>query len=624
MRLALAALLALLVPGQALAAGAGPSGMAWDSTHPAPWSGAPPVFLSLEQVLPFRLAEWGPGIDATTNRPDWEAQIQLRQTGLFGDQRSAQDFEIPPDSGIEIRGLDCDGAGLSGRACNVRLGLAAGAQEGIYETEVRDRISGQSQRVRVAFFLPRWEYESVPAPSFRITSPPTNPAFQRRIFTLRNVGNGFGDAFPEISIPSGSLAFAVDGIFCEGPGRSSRPDPGASCYIAISYIALHDTDLQSATLQAAYDRGGRLETALLAMTGQATGMVGCADCHIWQQRAERRRTGQPFYPFVGSDGQIRWTGNALVLDPCSPGSANPNPAACPPGSTGGPLPPDPSEIPIGGNPTDIDWLTFIANKQYAPATSLAVVGTPNLGVNAGGAAAGTQIRSAWNRLTLTNSGNIDIQLDGSAGITVSSDSPQRVETDRHTCPGARLRPGESCSIDVRFVHAGNGTVARTFVVAGLPQGVPAPPARLLTGVATGYLSLRLTGEPSASLSFNANGAIIGTQVNSPPIVLRLQNISNTSVTVGDVEPTGTGPTPILNSTCRNATLAPNASCNVLVSFTHTANGTLSRTFAVQGTPTQATDSGPLTVSSIASGFVTAPPPPPPPPPEPPAGGGPGQ
>jgi hypothetical protein len=267
-------------------------------------------------VLPFQIAEWGPGIDTATNRPDWEAQMQLRHTGLFGDQRSVEDFEIPPDSGLEIRGLDCDGTGLSGRVCNVRLGLAAGAQEGIYETEVRDRISGQSQRVRVAFFLPRWEYEPEPSPNFRIVNPPTNPAFERRIFTLRNVGNGFGDAFPQISVPGGSLAFAVDGIYCEGPGRSSRPDPGATCYIAVSYIALHNTGPQRATLQAAYDRGGRPEAALLAMTGQATGMYGCASCHIWQERRARRLAGLPFYPFMGADGQIRWTGNALDLDPC--------------------------------------------------------------------------------------------------------------------------------------------------------------------------------------------------------------------------------------------------------------------------------------------------------------------
>lgn len=101
------------------------------------------------------------------------------------------------------------------------------------------------------------------------------------------------------------------------------------------------------------------------------------------------------------------------------------------------------------------------------------------------------MRSAWNRLTLTNSGNIDIQLDASSGIAVSSDSPQRVETDRHICPGARLRPGESRSIDVRFVHASNGTISRTFVGTGPPQGVPAPAPRQLSGVATGFLSLEL-------------------------------------------------------------------------------------------------------------------------------------
>jgi hypothetical protein len=579
--------------------------MARDSTHPAPWSGAPPVFLPLEQVLPFRVAEWGPGIDAATNRLDWEAQMQLRHTGLFGDQRSAEDFEIPSDSGLEIRGLDCDGAGLSGRACNVRIGMAAGAPEGIYETEVRDRISGQTKRVRVAFFLPRWEYEPDPSPNFRIASPPTNPAFQRRIFTLRNVGNGFGDAFSEISIPGGSLAFVVDGIFCEGPGRSSRPDPGAACHIAISYIALHNTGLQSATLQAAYDRGGQPETALLAMTGQATGMVGCASCHIWQERRQRRLTGQPFHPFVGADGQIRWTSNALVLDPCSPGSANPNPAACPPGLTGGPLPPAPSKAPIDGSPTDVDWLAFIANKQYAPATNLAVVGTPTLGVNAGGAAAGTQIRSAWNHLTLTNSGNVDIQLDGSAGISVSSDSPQRVETDRHTCPSARLRPGESCSIDVRFVHAGNGLVTRTFFGTGLPQGVPAPTPLQLNGTASGYLSLRLTAMPS-SVSVNANNAPVGPAILSPKMVLELRNLSNAPIAVGDVVPTGSGPEPIVNSTCHNVTLAAGAACNIQVRFSHTANGSLSRSFAVQGVATQHADSGPVTLTSTASGFSTPP------------------
>jgi len=612
MRLALVTVLALFLPGHALAAGATPTGAMRDSTHAAPWYAAPPVYLPLDQVLSFRTAEWGPGIDATTNRPDWTGDIQLHHTGLFGDQRSVNDFQVPEDSGLEVRGVDCDGAGLEGRNCRVRIGLAAGAQEGIYETEVLDRISGKTQRVRVAFFLPRWEYETVPAPNFRIANPPTNPAFERRIFTLRNVGNGFGDAFPNISIPGGSLAFAIDGIYCEGPGRTNRPDPGAACYIAISYIALHDTGLQSATLQAAYDRGGRIETAVLSLTGQATGMVGCASCHIWQERRARRLSGQPFYPFIGQDGQLRWTGTPLVLDPCSPGTANPNPAACPPGSTNGPLPGDPTATPIGGNPTDLDWLAFIANKQYAPATSLAVVGSPNLGVNAAGAPAGTQIRSAWNRLTLTNSGNIDIVLDASAGIAVSSDSPQRVETDRHTCPGMRLRPGESCSIDVRFVHTSNGTISRTFVAANLPQGVPAPAPRLLSGTATGFLSLRLIGSP-ATVNTNANGAIIGTTIISPVLQIEVRNISNAPITIGDVVPTGTGPEPIIISACRNTVLAANSSCFVQVRFSHTTNGTLSRTFALQGVASQHTDSGPVTLTSTASGFVAAQTPPLPPP-----------
>jgi hypothetical protein len=178
---------------------------------------------------------------------------------------------------------------------------------------------------------------------------------------------------------------------------------------------------------------------------------------------------------------------------------------------------------------------------------------------------------------------------------------------------------------VRFVHTGNGFVTRTFVGTGLPQGVPAPNPVQLNGTASGYLSLRLTAMP-ASVSVNANNAPVGTAILSPTMVIELRNISNTSIAVGDVAPTGSGPEPIIvNSTCRNATLEAGAACTVQVRFSHTANGSLSRSFAVQGVATQHADSGPVTLTSTASGFMTPPPPSPPgsstPPPSNPPGPG---
>jgi hypothetical protein len=159
---------------------------------------------------------------------------------------------------------------------------------------------------------------------------------------------------------------------------------------------------------------------------------------------------------------------------------------------------------------------------------------------------------------------------------------------------------------VRFVHTGNGFVTRTFVGTGLPQGVPAPNPVPLNGTASGYLSLRLTAMP-ASVSVNANNAPVGTAILSPTMVIELRNISNASIAVGDVAPTGSGPEPIINSTCHNATLSAGAACYLQVRFSHTANGSLSRSFAVQGVATQHADSGPVTLTSTASGFISPPP-----------------
>lgn len=69
----------------------------------------------------------------------------------------------------------------------------------------------------------------------------------------------------------------------------------------------------------------------------------------------------------------------------------------------------------------------------------------------------------------------------------------------------------------------------------------------------------MTGQPSASNTLNAAGAVIGTPVNAPAIVLHLRNVTNAPIAVGDVVPAGTGATPIVASTCPSARRARRSS-----------------------------------------------------------------
>jgi hypothetical protein len=146
----------------------------------------------------------------------------------------------------------------------------------------------------------------------------------------------------------------------------------------------------------------------------------------------------------------------------------------------------------------------------------------------------------------------------------------------------------------------------------------------LTGTASGYLfSLELKALGPTWIATHFPNTPVGTHRLSPKMTLEVRNVANVSLVVDDVFPTGTGPAePVIsNNTCRNVQLGPGATCTVDVQFYHADNGDASRSFIVRGRALRhpnsesasdsalVPDSGPVTLTSTASGFVPSQPPP---------------
>jgi hypothetical protein len=164
-------------------------------------------------------------------------------------------------------------------------------------------------------------------------------------------------------------------------------------------------------------------------------------------------------------------------------------------------------------------------------------------------------------IILTNTGN--------AALTITSivTSANFGQTDN--CGGS-VAASDSCRIDVTFAPTAAGTLTGTLTITDNSNGVAGSTQTVtLSGTGTG---------PAMSLS--APGLILGSQSLSMPSAAQAETVTNigtANLTISTVTIGGTNASDFAKSadTCTGATVTPNGTCTVSVTFTPSAVGSRS-------------------------------------------------
>lgn len=146
----------------------------------------------------------------------------------------------------------------------------------------------------------------------------------------------------------------------------------------------------------------------------------------------------------------------------------------------------------------------------------------------------------------------------------------------HNCP-ATLSPNASCTLKVTFTPSAPGTRAGSVKISdnatGSPQSVP------LKGTASGTGSIKLTLSPPA-LDFGS----VPVGVTSQPQKVTVTNMGNVAASFlppWGFDQEGKDCSDFHNTPQCGTSLAPNASCEVMVTFKPKASGTRSGAFVIR-------------------------------------------
>lgn len=172
--------------------------------------------------------------------------------------------------------------------------------------------------------------------------------------------------------------------------------------------------------------------------------------------------------------------------------------------------------------------------------------------------------SPTQRTTLTNRGSAPLTVDE---VTITGPANADYDVMRSTCPGVRLEPGSSCTVDMAFTPITTGRrAARLGVSHSAPDGGS---AANLTG--TGLA-------PSEDVTLQPDPLKFGNQVATTHSRAREATLTNRGSEPIDVRGVTitrlAGPDyRVTRTTCRNVRLSPGDSCTVSVRFTPATLGT---------------------------------------------------
>ena len=171
--------------------------------------------------------------------------------------------------------------------------------------------------------------------------------------------------------------------------------------------------------------------------------------------------------------------------------------------------------------------------------------------------------SASQPVTLSNTGN--------AALTITSIATSANFAESDNCAGS-VAANSSCTINVTFTPTATGTLNGTLTITDNSNGVAGTTQTVsLTG--TGVAPAPVAGISPSSLTFSNQS--VGTTSASQPVTI--SNTGNAALNISAVTISGTNPSDFAKSadTCTGATVAPNNTCTVSVTFTPSATGSRS-------------------------------------------------
>ena len=247
-------------------------------------------------------------------------------------------------------------------------------------------------------------------------------------------------------------------------------------------------------------------------------------------------------------------------------------------------------------------LSGTALEATQTATIQDTAGTNNLNTYAFADTTAAQLSAVYT-FTLRNTGNVTLNGIGTAGQSLTGTNSTEFTITATTCSTGSLAPNATCTISARFNPATTSVdSAKTANLVVTPTG--------RTNVTTTGATLVLNGNvigikkipslfdtagttPTSSYTFPST---IRTQSNSYTFVLK--NTGNTTLNgtaAANQSVTGTdaGNYSITSTTC-TATLAANATCNIVVRFLPTTMGTKSANLVVN--TTDGTSNNPATIA----------------------------
>jgi len=181
-------------------------------------------------------------------------------------------------------------------------------------------------------------------------------------------------------------------------------------------------------------------------------------------------------------------------------------------------------------------------------------------------------------VTLTNSGTGTLTI---SGVTASANF-----AETNNC-GATLASAANCTINVTFTPTASGSLSGTLSFTDNASGSPQTVSLSGTGMTT---------QTSPGVSFSTNTLTFGNQVvgtTSQPLVVTLTNSGTGTLTISGIAASAN----FAETNNCGSTLAAAANCNINVTFTPTASGSLSGTLSF----TDNASGSPQTVSLSGAG-----------------------
>jgi Abnormal spindle-like microcephaly-assoc'd, ASPM-SPD-2-Hydin len=182
--------------------------------------------------------------------------------------------------------------------------------------------------------------------------------------------------------------------------------------------------------------------------------------------------------------------------------------------------------------------------------------------------------SSVQTITVTNSGNAPATI---TAIILGGSNPADFSAPTGTCIGTPLLPNTSCVVNETFTPSAVGVRQAALIFTDNASGNPQSVALIGIGINSSPTGPALKFLPT-SVTFPATTQGLA----STPITVAITNSGTAPMHISNISAGGNSPADFTNSltSCSTATVAPNASCTVSVTFSPIFSGPRSETLTV--------------------------------------------